>query len=144
MGAADFFMENTSLSLFHQEIDRLVQFRKRFGVPFLDGVDDAMVHMVAQNYFADVVDRAAHGGKLYEHLGAVASVVDHALNGVQMSDHARQTVLYGFGVLVRMRVGVRMHRSVGMDVNVLLRGMHGFRMFHNFSLALRHVLRGNS
>ena len=90
MGAADFFMENTSLSLFHQEIDRLVQFRKRFGVPFLDGVDDAMVHMVAQNYFADVVDRAAHGGKLYEHLGAVAPVVDHALNGVQMSDHARQ------------------------------------------------------
>ena len=55
-----------------------------------------------------------------------------------------QTVLYGFGVLVRMRVGVRMHRSVGMDMNVLLRGMHGFRMFHNVSLALRHVLRGNA
>ncbi len=34
-----------------------------------------------------------------------------------------------------------MHRSVGMDVNVLLRGMHGFRMFHNFSLVFRHVLR---
>ncbi len=37
-----------------------------------------------------------------------------------------------------------MHRSVGMDVNVLLRGMHGFRMFHNFSLVFRHVLRGNA
>ena len=103
-----------------------------------------MVHMIAQNDFADVVDRAAHGSQLNEHLGAVASVVDHALNGVQVSDHARQTVLYGFGIPVHMRVGMRMYGSVGMDVNVLLFAVRGSHMFHSLSLFLRHVLRRNA
>ena len=141
--AADFFMENTSLSLFHQ-VDRLVQFRKRFGIPFLDGVDDAMVHMVAQNYFADVVgSRCARRQAVRAPRRSRARRRSCAQRRADVRSRAPDGSLrfWYSGAYARGSENAPFRRH-GRER--ALRGMHGFRMFHNVSPRHFHVLRGNA
>mgnify|MGYP000924959321 CR=1 FL=1 len=58
----------------------------------LDGVDDAVLDMVLQNDFADIIDGRAHGGDLNENLRAVAPVFYHFLDRFQMADGAGKAV----------------------------------------------------
>ena len=86
-----------------------------------------MIHMIFQDHFADIVQRAAHGRQLDQYLGAVPLIVDHALHGMQMADHPRQPIFDGFGVGVNVSVdlfslsgdeSVAVDGSVGVDVGV--------------------------
>ena len=78
--------------LFDKFIDGLTEAVQGLLVVLLDGVDDAVLDMVLQNDFADIIDGRAHGGDLNENLRAVAPVFYHFLDRFQMADGAGKAV----------------------------------------------------
>ena len=81
---------------------------------------NAMLDMILEDYLRRVIERRAHCGKLYEHLGAVASILDHALDGFQMTYRTGKPVddRLCLRVGMPMSVAVHMHRAVCMNMCV--------------------------
>jgi hypothetical protein len=55
-------------------------------------VDYAVFHVVLEDYLADAGYGGTHGGKLRQHIAAIAVVFDHSSDGLEMAYGARQAV----------------------------------------------------
>ena len=56
------------------------------GVAVLQGVDDAVAHVVADDLLAQAPHGGVHGGKLHQDVRAVLVVLDHDLDVPEMPD----------------------------------------------------------
>ena len=91
--------------LFHKLLNGLTQAVDGAFVAHLDGVHHAVADVVVEDHLSGVVQGAADGGKLHQHIGAVIALLHHPLDLVQVADGSGQTVDDGALVLVDMTVG---------------------------------------
>ena len=85
-------------------------------VALLNGVHDAVAQVILKDDLAGVVEGAADGGELHQHLAAVVALLDHPFHLFQMADGPGQPVDDGLLVLVDMAVAV----TVGVAVVMLM------------------------
>ena len=121
----------------HEFFDRLIQLVDGLLVAGLHGIGQTVIDVVLQDDLCGVVERRAHGRKLDEHLGAVASVLYHALDRLQVADRTGQAIddRLGLRVGVRVRVCVPLAAvAVGDDVAVFVH----VRVHQRVGILFRH------
>lgn len=85
-------------------------------VALLDCVHDAVAQVVLQDDLAGVVQGAADGGELDQHLAAVVALLDHPFYLFQVADGPGQPVDDGLLVLVDMGMAVTVAVRVAVVV----------------------------
>ncbi len=91
---------------FHKLLDGLAKVVDGGLVSGLDGVHHAVADVVVQDDLAGVVDGAADGSELDQHIGAVIALLHHPLDLVQVADGPGQAIDDRLLILVDMAVGV--------------------------------------
>ena len=88
----------------------------------MGGVGETVLDVVLEDDLRGRIKCTSHGGKLDEHLGAIAAVLDHAADALEVADGAAEAVEHGAGLGVR--VAVRDEAAVGQLVGVFVHGVH--------------------
>ena len=118
------FIQRVVAILFHIFIDGLTEIVDGLLVALLRRIEYAVAQVILKDELAGVVDGAAHGGDLYEHLGAIPSLLHHAAYRLKMADGAAETVEHGAGMLVAVNVGMAVVMVMAV-IMLMFMGMGG-------------------
>lgn len=91
----------------YELVDRFAQHLDGFFIPLAHSIHNAMLHMILQDYLADVVYGSAHRCQLHQYLTAIAPALDHVHDRCQMTIEPRDAVQNGLCLRVTVVMTMR-------------------------------------